>query len=524
MNLNEAKVSKQLIDAAMNDRNFTFGFEAEFFYTGVDKFLESYLGRNQEYDEASGWYTKQLEESSWHDVVKYFDPMSISSDIKDDNIQVLKARLTASYQEITKDESPKTPSEMFATLLTELSMPVMMALLQVYPKNGFVVTDPQQNSLTSVFRRGDIDKANSLGKLNKVPYRTYEQPGEAFNVGESTENREIFYEIFAHQLQKYLGSPVKYVSDELDIPKVSNGNAVWVVAPDSSLEETERMYGDNIGIEIISPVMFLGPGLMSMEKIFNVIKNPHVLGFKNLKGVTDQETGFHINLGVATDEIDYLKLMLLMGDQHALEQYGRGYNPQAVGMVRNILQSLSVHPERAVALTNQLVSKVGTSQEDIKNAMTALKRVIPEDKFSSINLQKLLQGYVEFRHAGGEDYHENFEMVKKTVMDFAAWLYVASHDEIYKKDYYKALFKFLQTIKTGEHEELGGQTFVNDVEFEQEKANQEKEKRAAFFARGRPASEQGTISDAVGTPSPGPTGYFSGEVEDDKDIRTVDLP
>lgn len=526
MKLNEAKISKQLINTVMNDQSITFGFEAEFFYVGMGKFLKGYLGRDQKHDESSGWYTKTPEDTSWHDVIKYFYPLSVSADTPEDNLHVLKQRLTDVYKEITNDTELKSTSEMFATLRTELSMPQVMALLQAYPKNGFMVTEPQQDSLSSVFRRGDVSKAGTLGKLSGVPYRTYDDPEEAFSVTGDGANREIFYEIFAHQLQKYLGEPVVFTIDSMYVNNISGNYSRWVVTNDPSLEETEMMYSDEIGIEIISPKMSLADGLVNLQKIFAIIDNPELLGFKNFEGKTDIETGLHINLGIGNIEnLDPVKLFLLMGDEQAAADWGREFGIYTGTMLPKILSELSSDPAKAIPLVNSLISKMGTSDKDIENAKKALSGVMKTGKDLSLNLSKLTHGYVEFRHIGGEGYHTAFDYIRKSILGFASWMYVASHDEIYKKDYYRALFKVIQMIKTGDSEELPPE-FVDDVETEKAEHQKEVDKRLAFFNRGRQASSRSnTMNDSIGVgQSPGPTGYFSGEVENDKDWWTVDLP
>jgi len=500
MNLTEgAKITNQLVSAALQNPDFTFGFEAEFFYQGIDEFMVKYMTRNSELDEAEGWHVQLLGDTRWHDVLMFFYPMAVSSESQQDNHTIMRERLSSKFTEATEydpddhDQTWPTESEMFATLHSEMKMPAIMALLQVYPMHGMQLSESQEKSVKAVIQRGDVQKASTLGKLENYRYRTYEEGWEAqmFYVRNQNESaREIFYEIFAFQLQKYLGEQVVFSANaEEEGNYLSRDYTTWTVLPDGSLTTVERYTKDVIGIEIISPVMPLAEGLEYMQKILKVIEDPSVLGFGTLSGVTTMDTGFHINLGIGGKQIDYLKLIMLMGDHATLQQYGRGFYDQAEPMLPNIINSIDTDPAKAIPLINQLVKKTGITQADMTNVITNLKKQVPVDKFQSVNLTKLENGYIEFRAAGGKDYHTAFNKIRMTVLQLAVWMYVATQPDIYKNEYYKALVKFIQTFQTGDSDYLS-RDFSQRIE----------------KLRAEPEVEQ-PINDSIGaTPHVGPTG------------------
>jgi hypothetical protein len=500
-----AKISNQLVNAALNNPEFTFGFEAEFFYKGIDEFITKYMTKGSELDENEDWHVKPLGETRWHDVVMFFYPMAVDSETQQSNHTVMENRLFSEWEHITEYDADDhdghwpTSSEMFAQLRSEMKMPAVMALLQIYPQHGMVLSEPQERSVKAIIQRGDVEKASTLGKLENFKYRMYEDGWEhqTFHIkNDASGVREIFYEIFAFQLQRYLGEPVQFTTkDAEDEGRYASGEyTTWVVLPDGSLSNVERYSPDLIGIEIISPVMPLGPGLHDMQNILAIIDNPGLLGFDTLTGVTTMDTGFHINLGIGGKKIDYLKLIMLMGDQHVLDEFGRSFYEQAEPMLLTIRDEIDQNPAKAIPMINQLMAKTGVTPNDMNNVIEMLTKMVPVDKFKSVNLKKLEQGYIEFRAAGGSNYQDDGAKMRKTVLSLAVWMYVATEPEIYKKEYFQSLVKFIRSIETGAGAGMS-QDFPDKLAAERE-----------MLRRGE---EEQPISDSVGDGTSrgvGPTG------------------
>ena len=498
-----AKISNQLVNAALNNPEFTFGFEAEFFYKGIDDFVTKYMTKGSELGPDGEWQVKPLSATRWHDVMMFFYPMAVSAETQQDNSEIMENRLMTEWEDITEydadDHDGKWPtaSEMFAHLRSEMKMPTIMALLQIYPHHGMLLTEPQERSIKAVIQRGDVEKASTLGKLENFKYRMYEEGWEqqTFHIKNAGEGvREVFYEIFAFQLQRYLGETVKFTAKEGEDEGryISEDYTTWMVLPDGSLSNVERYTSNIIGIEIVSPVLQLGSGLADMQKILAVITDPSILGFETLEGMTSFDTGFHINLGIGGKKIDYLKLIMLMGDQHILDEFGRSFFEQAEPMLLTIKDEIDRNPAKAVPLINQLMTKVGITQNDMNNVIELLSKQVPVDKFKSVNLKKLEQGFIEFRAAGGKNYHEDFDKMRKTVLSLVVWMYVATEPEIYKREYFQSLVKFIKSLETGE-DRVFSRDYPDRLAAEREKVQ-------------KGEAEQ-PIADSIGaTPNIGPTG------------------
>jgi hypothetical protein len=499
-----AKISNQLVNAALNNPEFTFGFEAEFFYKGIDEFVTKYMTKGSELDAADGWHVKPLGETRWHDVMMFFYPMDVNFDTQQDNSEIMENRLLTEWEDITGYDADDheghwpTSSEMFAQLRSEMKMPSVMALLQINPYKGMLMTEPQERSVKAVIQRGDVEKAATLGKLESFKYRMYEEGWEdqTFHIkNEGVGIREMFYEIFAFQLQRYLGETVKFsAKDTADESRYVSGEyTTWVVVQDGSLTSVEQYTSNIIGVEIVSPVMSLAGGLQDMQKILAIIDDPSILGFDTLTGVTSMDTGFHINLGIGGKKIDYLKLIMLMGDQHVLDEFGRSFFEQAEPMLLTIRNEIDHNPAKAIPMINQLMAKTGVTPNDMNNVIEMLTKMVPVDKFKSVNLKKLEQGYIEFRAAGGSNYQDDGSKMRKTVLSLAVWMYVATEPEIYKKEYFQSLVKFIRSIETGSGAGIMSDDFTDRLAAEREMIRRNEEEQP--------------IADSIGaTPNIGPTG------------------
>jgi len=503
-----AKVSKNLISAVFNNSSFTTGYEFEFFYVGIDDFMNSYMKKGSVLDSDDGWYAKRLGDTRWHDVIMFFYPLDASSTTSLDNYEIMKNRLLNAFDDVTDfdpavDGDHPTESEIFSTLRSQLIMPVIMALLKIYPYRGMKISESQERSVKSVIQRGDVKKAATLGKLDNFNYRTFEDGmvDQALHIKYGGEDiREIFYEIFAFQLQKYLGEKVMYSSTDNNSEQSDMGYLEWMVLPDGSLVQDEQYLGNVIGIEIVSPIMSLGDGLTSMQKIFNIITDPSILGFNAMEGKTTFDTGFHINLGLGHKPIDYVKLIMLMGDRHTLEQYGRWTTEHAEPILANVVDAFNTDPAKAIPMLNQLVKTMGVSNDDISNVIKLLKGVVPIDKFNSVNLGKLEHGYIEFRAVGGADYHKDFDKIRNTVLRLAVWMYVATEPEIYKNEYYKSLVRFIRSIETGTNEFL-------DDEFPERLNKSRQVDNITNLVLNKLSSSEQQLTDSTGTGMHvGPTG------------------
>ena len=204
----------------------------------------------------------------------------------------------------------------------------------------------------------------------------------------------------------------------------------YVVEPDGSLE------GDNAndtGLEFVSPPMPIVDMLSDLDK---------TVKWAGQSGCyTNSSTGLHINVSVPGTEnsqnIDYVKLALLLGDNYILEQFGRAGNSYCKSGMSIIKERVAQRPEDAQALL-----------EKMRNGLDAMASKLihsgQTQKFTSINMKG---GYVEFRSPGGdwlEEYSTGKGKIENALLRFVVALDAAVKPELYKQEYLKKLYAMLQ--------------------------------------------------------------------------------
>lgn len=206
-------------------------------------------------------------------------------------------------------------------------------------------------------------------------------------------------------------------------------NEYWRVEDDSSIE------GEGAKAEIISPVYSTPREMLAeMKSLFEHFEEEDV--------ETNSSTGLHVTMSFGGDfkETNPLVLAVLLGDQYVLKQFNRQYNSYAKSQQKNIQFEI------------ERLMKDGGSTEDFDELYGILTRGLDKGKFSSINFKgaKNSDGndLIEFRIAGGNDYHTNYEKSAKAVIRYAATMNAASEDQSYnRQDFLKSVYRMVN--KTG---------------------------------------------------------------------------
>jgi hypothetical protein len=201
-------------------------------------------------------------------------------------------------------------------------------------------------------------------------------------------------------------------------------------APDAySLEPDTSIYGDDgAGLEFISPPM-------SVDEMFKDLQKVKEWAKRN-SAYTNKSTGLHINVSIpdySLENLDFVKLAVLLGDQYVLNQFGRLSNTYAKSALE-IIKDRRHDTNTVNNLLTQLKSNVGNIASKILHSGNT-------DKYTSINTK---QQYVEFRSAGGDWLDKNFDKIEDTTLRFIVALDAACDPEKYKKEYHKALYKTLK--------------------------------------------------------------------------------
>jgi hypothetical protein len=201
----------------------------------------------------------------------------------------------------------------------------------------------------------------------------------------------------------------------------------YVVEPDGSLEADGP---GETGLEFVSPPLPLNDLLSDLEKV-------KIWAGQN-GCYTNESTGLHINVSVpglkGTDEnLDYVKLALLLGDERVLDEFERAGNAYCESAMKIIRQRVTERPEDAEALLTQMKQHLGGLATKIIHSGTT-------KKYTSINTKG---GYVEFRSPGGDWLNEKFDLIVPTLKRFVVALDAAVDPDKYRQEYLKKLYKLL---------------------------------------------------------------------------------
>lgn len=455
-----AKVSSRLINAAMTEPAFTFGFEAEFYIVGAHKILRSIL-QSQETRGDEDYYVKKLKHLSWYDILRYFVPLGVQMDTDLENQELMMERLEKVFQEHVENPEPATHSVMYETLKRVFRPHEIMVMLQIFPETGFVgLPKSQEKTFEEIARDGDVEEIQPFGKLNELSFRTYPigQEEEAYDLMANIANREILYEIFAKQFAVALGEHVTFSWSKASAIQASGGYSHWVITSDESLEEREAREHDTLGLELVSPPKQLLEGFQYMLRVFEILNDPpQSLQMKNIQVKTTQETGFHVNMGIGNKKVDYIKLLFLMGEKYVTAKFGRQLTDAAQRILPLLRKEIGRRktatkvgwPAEATRTITTLERSLKADSQDVEAATNLLKSMIPTTRNVSMNTKKLREGYIEFRVIGNIDYHKRAQDIAEIVKRLAVMMYIATEPEIYRKEFLSKLYKFVADfIKT----------------------------------------------------------------------------
>jgi hypothetical protein len=195
----------------------------------------------------------------------------------------------------------------------------------------------------------------------------------------------------------------------------------WIIVPDASI-----MGYNGIGAEINSPPEHLQKALHSLDTMFKWMSRNDIQ--------TNNSTGLHINVSLPNMEnVDLVKLVLFLGEKHVLKSFNRLSNAYTAAQSSSIINKLTS--------TGKLPREASAMIEIAKGALS-------KAKYSSVHIQKLSQGYLEFRIAGNEDYHKDFNKIRETVLRFVSCLEIAVDPQAERSEYLKKLSKILDTAES----------------------------------------------------------------------------
>ena len=206
----------------------------------------------------------------------------------------------------------------------------------------------------------------------------------------------------------------------------------YVVEPDGSLEADDS---DDVGLEFVSPPLPIDEILSDLNKVKQWAK---VYGC-----YTNDSTGLHINISVpnySRENLDFVKLALLMGDEYVLDNFGRAGNTYAKSAMKLVRDQVRQKPDEAERLLDKMKGNLDSlASKAIHSGATS--------KYTSINTK---DGHIEFRSPGGDWLDENFDKIENTLLRFTVAMSAALNPEMYREEYLKKLYKLLTQDQKGD--------------------------------------------------------------------------
>jgi hypothetical protein len=227
--------------------------------------------------------------------------------------------------------------------------------------------------------------------------------------------------------------------DAVDMPvKVSSGyhsatrrEGMWIVEPDSSLSADDR---EDYGLEIVSPPMPLLTALEKLQEVTDWANDP-----SEGNAYTNDSTGLHMGVSVPFKggDVDYLKLVLFLGDEYVLQQFGREantYTKSAMSKFRENIKGGRTDPTSVIKLMQHGLLEL---------AQREVQKGVGEGKYTSVHIQK---GYIEFRSAGGDWLAEESadpQKLSSTMLRYARAMQIAANPGSERREYAKKLYKLI---------------------------------------------------------------------------------
>ncbi|CAB4129805.1 Putative amidoligase enzyme [uncultured Caudovirales phage] len=202
----------------------------------------------------------------------------------------------------------------------------------------------------------------------------------------------------------------------------------YAIEPDASIKPNDEDDETETGLEFISPPLPIGEILGDLIKVKKWAEDNECY--------TNASTGLHINVSVPglTENLDYVKLVILLGDKFVLDQFGRSSNSFTQSSMLKIKSAAKSNPDIVGELLMQMKDQLSTLANKLVKGFIATKRV-------SVHMK---EGYIEFRSPGGDWLDKNFDLIETTLLRFVVALDAACDPSKYRQEYLSKLYKLLQ--------------------------------------------------------------------------------
>jgi hypothetical protein len=245
------------------------------------------------------------------------------------------------------------------------------------------------------------------------------------NSGSNGGSRE--WDEIGDSLQSVVDMPVKVSSN---YHSTTRKEGLWIVEPDSSLEPDDQ---EDFGLEIVSPPLPLEQALEKLQQVTDWANSSEGNAY------TNSSTGLHMGVSVPFKggDVDYLKLILFLGDEYVLQRFGREantYTKSAMSKFRENLKGGRSDPMGVIKLMQHNLLEL---------AYKEIQKGVGEGKYTSAHIQK---GYIEFRSAGGDwlaEENADPAVLQNTMLRYARAMSLAANPGEERREYAKKLYKLV---------------------------------------------------------------------------------
>jgi hypothetical protein len=226
----------------------------------------------------------------------------------------------------------------------------------------------------------------------------------------------------------------------IDMPVVVSSNyhstrrreGQWIIEPDGSLDPDDK--SEEAGLEIVSPPMPLLMAIAKLKEVTDWANDPN-----GGNAYTNRSTGLHmgVSLPIRGGDVDYVKLILFMGDKYVLDTFGReanSFTASALGKLQQNIKGGKSDPAGVIKLLQHGLTEL---------AFKELQKGVGTSKYTSAHLQN---GYIEFRSPGGDwlaKTDEEIGVLENTMMRFARAMQIAGDPGAERQEYAKKLYKLV---------------------------------------------------------------------------------
>ena len=271
--------------------------------------------------------------------------------------------------------------------------------------------------------------------LSEVP-DVYSMVSWPYMQSQSSDNddvEEMAMQDIAQSLGPYLKRGVDYTTSH----RSGTVKQHFMVMPDSSIAAGSG----EIGAEIVSPPMSLD----AMRDTIDRIK----AWAAQYGARTDSSCGLHMNISTPNfnkSTLDYLKLVLLLGDYYILKQFDRLANEYAESSLSKIAAGI----ERQTPAT--MAKYFDALRRGLDRAASETMAHMRTNEHVSVSVRGIGQDWVEFRGPGNDWLSQSTDTLMNTAYRMVVALDASMDPQKYRQEYLKKLYKLLSSAHPDEED------------------------------------------------------------------------